>query len=138
MNVYRKKNYRKCNQYYGRYYPQQSKPQKLYLYVDGDEQDFEIKHNPDVGTGVSCEIYTDRTLRFELPNPIYSKKEGFAILRAVETLVEELLKTFEIEWNGQNNCGIWDQELVEKLEKKLAEVCPEESELFFDDQGMMD
>jgi len=136
MKVYNHETNERVTDYIGCWYPQQTKAQPIHLYLSNDG-DVTIEHDPNIGGGVSSDVWHRRALSFTLNGSIYTEEEAGAMIEEYAELCDKLVDSYEERWNGNNYVGYWDEELEQILMDKIQRDSTE-SVLFFDSEGMMD
>ncbi len=100
-------------------YEGQCFPQPLYFHVRPDGCGFEV--STEIGWSTTSDIFHGRELRFKLWENYIYRDEARAFMAEHEQLIEELQESYQSEWNGNNWVGVWDTELIERVQCLIDE-----------------
>jgi hypothetical protein len=138
MKVYSQNTHEIVTDYVGCWYQNQCQPQSVRIYIDGEKEDIWIDTDH-MGGGVSEREFNREIISFKLPAYCYSPKEAQNIIATLDDIITELFESYEWKQMGYSSMyqGNWDENLIWKMEKAIEEN-HFESDLFFDETGMME
>jgi hypothetical protein len=106
------------NNFIGCWYPGQCVPQEINLYVPNNCDPY-IWHDPNIGSGCSPDQFHKRELIFNLQCDILTIEEAEEIIKSHIELIDKLKQSYQEKWDGHNDVGEWNEELIEELQESL-------------------
>jgi len=100
-------------------YPTELQPQPAYLRMDEDG-DVDVYVSGEIGNATPMDVWHDRTLRWTL-SPELARDQVEALLADPEVidLLERIHASHEVEWDGSNHTGNYDEDLYDDLQRLL-------------------
>lgn len=113
----------RCEQYRFKY-PTQYNYQKAYIELDPESKTLTCDWNGEIGNAVPFAVYHGRVLRFSFP-PFTKLHDVRDCMKAIAPACAAMVKEYKERWDGNNWRGIWNEELLDMVQRRVLALSPE-------------
>ena len=109
---------------YRHQYPGQFRHQSAYIELDPETKTLSCDWNGEIGNAVPFSVYHGRVQRFSFP-PFTKLLDVRDCMKAIAPACAAMVKEYKERWDGNNWRGIWNEELLDMVQRRVWALSPE-------------